>query len=316
MKVNLIGFHLEFPKSELVTPEQFYEHLRSADANIHGNQVLAACDRLHNQKTWLAGVLISDKEAKHIAVKIRQEKKFTVKPQALGKDTTVTDFNFFAYYANTCRGIFQSYYRSVTVNQFLDLLDLFYRSFKQAELTKRQAASHVAEKEFLRLRKDANRHLIGRVIVKRDQLPKLIEQLERIKSIEIEFSNFTPEQAGDLTGLSSHAKHHIHRLTYAQDAGKIIKGKVADFFGNIKHVEKIVKKAKISGMTPGGLEQHYALANNPDKLGEADYDDWIQEVDLDSSAWAQCLQKAGVLTKLLHVTEEKRVKAILMTPAV
>jgi hypothetical protein len=314
MKVTLIGFHLEFPKSELITPEQFYESLCSADANINGNHILAACQRLHNEKSWLAGVLISDKDAKNIAVKIRHEKKFTVKPHSLGKDTTVTDFNFFVYYAKTCRGVFQSYYRSTTVNQFLDLLDIFYRKLKTVQVQKRQEAGALPDREFLKLRKDANRHLIGRVIVKRDELPKLVEQLDRIKSIEIEFSSYTPEQAGDLTGLSSHAKHHVHRLTYAQDAGKIIKGKVADFFSNIKHVEKIVKKAKVSGMTPGGLEQHYSLANNPDKLGEADYDEWIQEVDLDSSAWGKCLQTAGILTKLLHVTEEKRVKAVLMTP--
>jgi len=313
MKVNLMGFHLKFPKSELSHPEGFYKFLRQPDGNSHKNCVLAACNKSHDGKKWIGGVLITDKNAKNIALKIKRGGKFTVKPQELGKDTTVTDFNFFVYHPDTQRGIYQSYYRSSTINQFLLILDFFYREHKIAILGERQERGPMPDPEFNRLRKDANTHLEGSVIVKRDELPKLIEQFDRIKNIEVEFSSFSPAQQGDLTALSSHAKQHLHVLRYSQDGGRIIKKKAIEFFSQNEHVEKILKKAKLVGITPGGLENVYKLANNPDKLGEADYDDWIRDVSLDSADWDGCLQKAGIIQKLLHVTDEKRVKAILLT---
>lgn len=319
MKVTLSGFALSYPPSELTTPEDFHGYLLAPAGNTFLEQnTLAMCQVQHGGRLWFAGVLVHDRQTRLMTVKEKLPGKFVVKPHELQKNETATDFNFFVYDPATQRGLYQFYHHSVTLRQFLGLLDMLYRMHKNSAFEALQEEDPLPDESTLKLlRKDARERLAGVPIVRTEQLAELIQELARISRVDLEFVSFEPSQPGqwsELTALSEQARRRVHHMIFSKEVGPMARLRAVAMFKNTELVNQNLKTAKVKGFTSDGLEQIYALASNPDRFGQDDYESWVQEIALDSSQWEASLKEAAVIKRLLNITDQPRVHAVLTTP--
>lgn len=305
MKVKILGFEWIVPS--FTTLQAFSQHLAEQSGKSFDSRVIA----FTRSGDYWAGVVLSDKPGKAFCKKTTEGATFRVTKQDLEDGTNIVDFNFFILHSNTGRGLYQYYHHSLSLNQFHYFFRQRFNVFRD-DLLRQQLAnidpSDAATCQQVKDRFDGS--LRYGTLVKPESLDSLITDMERVKSIDFECATFRAFEE-DFRPAAPVAKRISHHVSFNPDLIDQTKNVVKDWVSKAN----FLKKAKVVGVDPSGLEVAYNLVNNPASFSEADYDNWIQTVHIDSSCLVQSVVQSTIIANLLALAATPQVAAQLSIPA-
>jgi len=302
MKVKVTGFEWFIPK--FTTSAAFCEYLTALSGKLYEEHVFAVA----RKDDYWVGVILTDKLAKAYCQKQKNGDKFTVTARQLDEGTNIVDFNFFIFREDTGRGLYQYYHNSCRPNSFHHFFAQRFEVFKAEQSRQAQSGSAIAEyapNTGLATKKNAS--LRYTTIVKLESIGNLIDQMSRIKSFDFECTTLHAVEE-DFRPVADYAKrvsHHVsfHKNKFADE----VKGVVRTIVSKTNYF----KKGKIIGVDPSGREVAYSLMENPESISEADYDNRIMTVNIDSTHLVESVQNSKIIANLLALADEPRVKALL-----
>jgi hypothetical protein len=304
MKVRIFGFGINLGRG--IGFRDFFGHLETLNGKQFDNRILTVA----KQDAWWLGVLITIKDAKRFCKMQQAGPKYTISAHELEKGTSMVDFNFFAIYEPTGRGLYQHYHLSSHVSTFCEFLKQRYDALKrqkiQDAIEKRTdvpegVANQAAAKQFAH-------SLRFTIMCRQESLERCIAQLERVKNMEFEYTSLE-FQNDPLTPLTKVAKKRVEKFVFGRTNVDVTKAAVLQFVG-----KKLSERIRVHGVDPNGVEQVYKLQNDYDTFAEEEYDDVVKTIEMNSDNMVESLMTSPVIEKLLKIANGAA-KTLLTTPA-
>lgn len=316
MKVRLLGFTSEITETanpSRITMDSFMEYLvtdqkaatEAGEESVtkigeHGR--LLYIDKETNPSYYL-GLAITVKDQKKFCELTQNGKNFTIKVTDL--ENKMMDFNFFVLNKTTGTGLYQHYHQSCSLNSLFHILSSKLSQFRGALFESEVNNKNIigTNSEIRKIKAKLRGRIKSSILVKKENLEKLIASLKEIKSFEYEYS-YLDIQEPEFKPISSSVKRESKKLIFTPDAVEQISRALGKFVNN-----NDLEKGKVIGSDDSGNERIYHIMNNPDNFGELDYDDIADKLnELDISNF----QTSWPITELLktcakykHIFETK-----------
>jgi hypothetical protein len=264
MRVNLVGFRLEAGYGlSMVEVFDYLAQQRSKPIRFgeHERLIYLASSDAH-----YFGLFLTIKDHSKIPSIRRQQDEFQIEVTALADGTSVVDFNFFVISRETWAGLYSHYHHSCSINQF----GIFCRT--QADALRRErkdgALAHVHDRaEAKRVRAQFKGDSLKCVVmIRRENLPVLLQQLERIKTFEYDMETLDAVEPL-LSPIRPHLRRQSHCLRFVKDEN--IKATVINWIGDFIE-SRSPTKARVEGIDSSGRNLSFGLLDNPDSFGTFD----------------------------------------------
>lgn len=298
MKVRLLGFTSEIADTAEKSPismVSFMEHLiddQDTATSIGAHGRLLYIDK-NTDANYFLGLAITVKDQKRYCELLQNGKKFTIKVTDL--ENKMMDFNFFVLNKKSGIGLYQHYHHSCGLNSFFHIINSKFNQFKnniiENEINKDENIGTNAN--IRKIKKKLRGKISNCILVKKDNLEKLISELEAIKSFEFEYTYLDVKEP-EFQPIKSTVKKERKKYTFEKGGiTSAISSAVGKFVKNNE-----LDEGKIIGLDVDGNERIYRILNNPDNFGELDYDDIAEKLnELDISNF----QTSWVIKELLKV---------------
>ena len=245
------------------------------------------------------GLLVTVKDQKTFCELVSKDKKLVVKVNELDADSNLMDFNFFVINKLNGIGLYQHYHQSCSVNSFG-----YFNNRRFAEYRKEKIdleIGQIPEEKLSEAKKKAirqkyNSSLSWEILVRKEKLLELIQQLKRVKAFEYSFATLTvmEDEFKPLKGFVKKEKTTLSFTTLSPVQA------LAEAINNIVSV-KDIEDGKVVGIDSDGIDRVLRITHNPDNFGEYDYDavaPKINSLDIDE------FEKSWVITELLAKCQE------------
>lgn len=207
-------------------------------------------------------------------VRVRRLRQFG---SARAENTSVIDFNFFIVHKETAKGLYSHYHNSCSINQF----GLFLRrQYDDLRIKKRNAEIEAlvnpkAKDKKAISKRYARKPLTLTVMVRKEKLPALLDDIDRILSFEYDMHTLSAEEPEN-EPIKPFVKKETHRIRFVRNGSK---GVIANWITNrIKSNE--LTDGRVSGLDEDGQTQAFRLMDNPDSFGQFEYDEIADETML------------------------------------
>lgn len=298
MKVRLLGFTSEITdtaEKSQISMVSFMEHLiddqdTATSIGAHGRLLYIDKDTDPN---YFLGLVITVKDQKRYCELLQNGKKFTIKVTDL--ENKMMDFNFFVLNKKSGIGLYQHYHHSCGLNSFFHIINSKFNQFRnnliENEINKDENIGTNAN--IRKIKKNLRGKISNCILVKKDNLEKLMSELEEIKSFEFEYTYLDVKEP-EFQPIKSAVRKERKKYTFEKGGFKsAISSAVGKFVNNNE-----LDEGKIIGLDVDGNERIYRILNNPDNFGELDYDDIAEKLnELDISNF----QTSWVIKELLKV---------------
>jgi hypothetical protein len=283
MNVKIFGFEwkLEAPGIDIT---KFLEHLKSVSgqATKDGKHIFAITEK----SGFYVGILLAIKDYKRYC----QLKELKITAQELEEGTNFVDLNFFLIHPATGRGLYQYYFHSTSLNYFCVLCQYHYRNLKKSlGITKRGTLKYV-------------------ILTRKENLIAATEKLKAVKRIEIEQVSYDFSEK-NFSPLAKAADRIVERAVFWR------KGKpeaaVDILVGFLKKRLVNIRQATIEGIDASEQDVTLKLLRDYDVYGEYDYDNYIQDVSLDTSDLEEGIKKSSHIKSLIAIAQKAPVKQLL-----
>lgn len=272
MHVRLLGFSF---KSEgaglsLETFANYLQAQRGASHDLGAHKRLLFVNPDYN-KTYYVGLLVTVKDQKTYCELVESGGKLTVKVNELDAASNLMDFNFFVINRKSGLGLYQYYHQSCSLNSFGYYCASRFSDHRKAVIDNAMEQSSPDEltvaKEKL-IRKKHNARLRWEILVRKEKLKDLIEELERVKAFEYSFASLTVDEP-KFKPLESHVRKESKRISFK--VGSPV-GKIASVLSGFVSSSDI-ESGKVIGTDVDGIDRVLRITDNPDNFGEYSYDD-------------------------------------------
>ncbi len=295
MKVRFLGYSLTI--GDGITFDDYFSGLESqgkVTIEYAGNNRILYVKKIADTN-YFGGLLITIKDYKKFCKLQDENGELKINVESVGEDSNLMEFNFFVLNKNTGNGIYQHYHQSCSLNQFGIALKRKYNEYRKLIIKKEvenlpETAPKKKEKE---INNKYQKLFEWIVIVRPEKLEALIKELYSISAFEFDFLTMQANEKefrpfdGDVTKerrkFSFVAKSSVSKLAkkIAQVVGTL------DFTGG-----------KVIGRDSDGFQKIVNILDNPDNLGEFDYDKFVTKLtvnvkDFDSSWPIQELLKSA-----------------------
>lgn len=300
MKVRFLGFTVTC-KGEL-TLAQLMNFVKDQDAyGFAGYQRLI---RAAEKDGYFVGLVVTFKTQRRICELEKEELVIQVRELEAGK--SIVDFNFFVINQVTGRGLYQHYHHSMSLQRFGTLLDrqmrmLVERKVAAAVEKAESKGEDLNDSDKRRLRKKYRTKVELTQIVKEEDLPDLISEMDRIKRLSFDVATVTPDSPlfAPMSGLVRTTRT---QLTFDREVSvEKVRKAVLSLVGKVQPTRgKIV--GEIVGGSDDGVEHVISLLENYDVYGEVGYDEAAGTMNLKIEDFA----KAKMVKRLLEAAKKHK----------
>ena len=284
--MNVKVYCFEWAVGSDTSVKDFLNYLKSENGIEKDNVILAVVE--HGE--YWAGVLITIKNRRAYFQFQKRGEGFQVSVRKLEEGTSIVDLNFFILHPDTGKGLYQHYHHSAYLSTFEHICAHRYVLFKTIYRLKGR--------------------LKQAILLKPDSIEHYAEKMKLIKKVVVEFTSATYSEQ-EFRPVAAEATRVVHKAVFDQrwqQNPRAIKQAVVDFFR--KQKEKL-NRATVTGIDGNGVEVNYKLLNDPDVYLEYNYDDFIQDVTLDTKDLESTIKNADCIARLLQVAEQDGVKQLL-----
>ena len=234
-------------------------------ANGGGEAKVGGYDRLiylDEKDGFYVGLMLTIKDEKTFCQIKRDPSKATkLYVNKIGEQDSLVDFNFFIINKKTKRGLYQYYWHSCSLRQFLSLL----RS-KYVELADKADAADIKKAGGKR----AARAFAASPMFREESLDELLTNMESIKSFQFDYTAaFLPDD--DASPLADSVTTESRSFKFKSTAGK---GTI------IKAIKAVIKSESVLNASVGAVESDVGLRRfileeerNLESYGNQDFDD-------------------------------------------
>jgi hypothetical protein len=216
------------------------------------------------------GLVVTSKNQHRVCELKTEDLVISVRDLEEGK--SVIDFNFFVINASTGRGLYQHYHNSMSITRFGVLLNSRMNALAKQRTEVAIALAEVTSQLSLRAIHELKRSFVTRVlltqIVREEDLPGLVDEMDRIKRLSFDVAAITPhsELFRPLSGLVKVTRTEI---VFDREASfDRVKKAVLELVGRVSP-----RGGRVVGEDQNGVEQVASLLENYDVFGELEYDD-------------------------------------------
>jgi hypothetical protein len=285
MHVRLLGFNFRAEGSGL-TLQTFADYIHAQRGRSHDlgpHKRLLFVNSTHSSKYYV-GLLVTVKDQKTFCELVESGGKLTVKVNELDADSNLMDFNFFVLNKLNGLGLYQYYHQSCSLNSFG-----YYCASRFSEHRKdaiESALACVSEEELTsskdrHIRQSHSARLKWEILVRKEKLKDLIEELARVKAFEYSFASLTAKEP-EFKPIENFVRKETKKLSFT--TGSPV-NKIASVLSNFVNGHQI-DSGKVIGMDSEGIERILRITDNPDNFGEYSYDDIAPRINsLDTAAF-------------------------------
>lgn len=300
MQVRLLGFSLSSDCAP-ISLDDYVSHMISAHGKAHelGEHNRFIFFNTTHSKTYYVGLVVTVKDQKTFCELVKKSGKFVVKVNELDSNSSLMDFNFFVIHKTTGLGMYQYYHQSFSINSFGYFNAQRFSELKdsrvQADISAIPEADQSASKE-KSIKKKYKGRLSWEILVRKENLKDLIEELQRVKAFEYCFASLTADEP-EFQPLKNEVRKERTKLSFYPESS--VKA-LASAISNI--VKKLgVDSGKVIGTDMDGIDRVLQITNNPDNFGEYSYDDLAPKIN---SLNVDAFEKSWVVQELLDKCKE------------
>ena len=300
MQVRLLGFSLSSNCVPL-SLDDYVKHMISAHGQPHelGEHNRFIFFNTTHSKTYYVGLVVTVKDQKTFCELVKKSGKFVVKVNELDANSSLMDFNFFVINKTTGFGMYQYYHQSFSINSFGYFNAQRFSKLRddrvQADISAIPESDRSASKE-KSIKKKYKGRLSWEILVRKENLKDLIEELQRVKAFEYCFASLTADEP-EFQPLKNEVRKERTKLSFYPESS--VKA-LASAISNI--VKKLgVNSGKVIGTDMDGIDRVLQITNNPDNFGEYSYDDLAPKIN---SLNVDEFEKSWVVQELLDKCKE------------
>lgn len=275
MKVRFIGF--SFEAKSIISIKELVSYLvgiRNEQYLLGEHNRMIFINQNQDQEYFL-GVLVTIKDQRRFCELANENGSFKIKVNDLEENNNIMDFNFFVINKNTGFGLYQHYHQSCSINQFGYLISKRYLSLIDLRIDSEiKAIKNISESQERVIKKKYSGRLALEVLVRKDKLNDILNELERIKSFEFDFLYLEAKEK-EYEPLSPYVKKERRRFSFVKNSPvSILSSQITKYIEN-----NGLMKGKIIGEDDHGVERIIHILDNPDNYGEYDYDEVAVKLD-------------------------------------
>lgn len=268
MKVKYLGF--KFNTGKNIKLEDFLAYMVQFDdteRKFNGKERLFFYLK-PDSDDYYKGLFITIKDHKKFCELKQDEDKYKVIVNDIGDDSKLMDFNFFIVNKKSGYGLYQYYHNSTSVHQFTSFCKKFFNELqKDLKDSDIQNLEKPTEKNKKKTRAKYKHVLTSNILVKKENLPQLLNKVKEVKRFEYYISSFSLVE--DLYVPSKNQVEKVYQRIYYGENTLIEQIRS----GIIDAVDKYgVSKGKIRGKDDDGKELIFEIYNTPDYFGEENFD--------------------------------------------
>lgn len=278
MQVRLLGFQF-LVDSENLSLDTFMDYLVSDAGSRHQ---VGPHDRLlfinqSHSKNYYIGLLVTVKSPKTSCELTETGGKLVVKVSELDAKSNLMDFNFFVINKYNGFGLYQYYHQSFSLNTFGYYISQRFNEYRNNSIKKKL---NELDDPTPRQKKETHKNFHGKfkweIIVKKDNIQKLMQQLHKIKSFEYSFSYLNSKE-NEFKPLSNFIQKETIKFSFSKNS---VKNQLTEAISNwLSRKDNEIDSGKIIGIDNDGLEQTLSISNNLDNFGEYSYDDVASQIN-------------------------------------
>lgn len=295
MQVRFQGFSFS-TDCTTVSLDDYIKHMVTRHGNAYelGEHNRFLFFNTTHSKNYYVGLAVTVKDQKTFCELVNKSGKLVVKVNELDGNSRLMDFNFFVLHKTTGLGMYQYYHQSFSLNSFGYFNAQRFSEFKdgkiKAEISAIKDHKLTSAKEKAIKQKHKGR-LRWEILVKKENLKNLIEELQQVKAFEYCFLSLTADEP-EFQPLKNYVRKERTKLSFNSQSPVMA---LASSISNI--VTKFgIDDGKIIGTDFDGIDRILRITNNPDNFGEYSYDDVapkINALDVDQ------FEKSWVVEELL-----------------
>ncbi len=300
MQVRFLGFSFSSDCATVSLDDyvnhMLTEHGKSHELNEHDRFLFF---NTTHSKNYYVGLLVTVKDQKTFCELVKKSGKLVVKVNALDDNSSLMDFNFLVLHKTSGFGMYQYYHQSFSLSSFgyfnAQRFSEFRDATAKAEISKIPDHKLTAAKEKAIKQKHKGR-LRWEILVKKENLKDLIEELQQVKAFEYCFLALTAPEP-EFQPLKSHVRKERTKLSfYSQSPVKALASSISNIVTQFN-----IDDGKIIGTDFDGIDRVLRITNNPDNFGEYSYDDVAPKIN---SLDIEQFEKSWVVEELLNKCAE------------
>ncbi len=295
MLVRLVGFQLKVEGKGEITLASFANSLEAVNPGVPDENSSKRLLFLNNQyhAEYCAGLVVTVKDHRTYCELVNSGGSLLVKVNELDHGSNLMEFNFFVFNKKTGAGLYQHYHQSCSINSFGDLAKRQFIDYKKAarQVALDAAGDSATEAEVAKIQARFGNKLTFSVLVRKDALKDLIEEMQRVKAFQ--YALATPEvPQDDFAPLKSFIRMRSERLTFSV---KTPLGSVAQAIQAFVS-SNILTRGSIEAVDEDGIDRVIKIMDNPDSFGEYDFDDLVPKLN---SLNLTNFEQSWVITELI-----------------
>lgn len=302
MLVRFLGFSVEAPKS--ITLDEVMTTLAKQATNYQSFDETGRFLFVDTQSDseYYLGLIVTVKSQRTFCELREAGGSFKVQVNRLDRNSNIMEFNFFIINKKSGVGLYQHYHQSCSIGQGMNLIKKRFNDLKtqkcdakRDELIANGKSADKAEKE---AKKQFKGYFKWQILVRKDKLASVLNELERIKALEVDLSYLEPDSK-EFGQLSGFVRKQRRKFSF---------GKKISPSSLIGPIVSAVNKSKtdsgrVFGVDEDGLDRIIKIQNNPDNFGEYDYDEVAAHINnLDVSGF----KSSWIIKSLRDVCESHK----------
>lgn len=220
---------------------------------------------------YFVGLLVTVKDQRTYCKLINESGKLHVEVTALDSGANLMDFNFFVINKATGAGLYQHYHQSCSINLFGAINSRRFSELRTAKLDQAIALgsqkTKLKRKDEKSIRSQYKGNLQFEVLVRKENLNALIEELARVQDFEFSFSTLTTNEP-EFKPLDAYVRKERHSISFTQKTPVSLLSRLIPKIIKAKEIEE----GKVTGVDANGITRILRITDNPDNFGEYDYD--------------------------------------------
>lgn len=302
MQVRLLGFSFSSDCAQ-ISLDDHVNHMISAHNKAHqfGEHNRFIFFSKTHSATYYVGLVVTVKDQKTFCELIQNSGKFIVKVNELDSNSSLMDFNFFVIHKTTGFGMYQYYHHSLSINSFCHFNAQRFSELKDRKIQAEISAIPEAGRSDLKektIKKKYNGRLNWETLVRKENLQKLIEELQRVKAFEYCFTSLTADEP-EFQPLKNEVRKERTKLSFYQlSSVKALASAISKIVTNLG-----IESGKVIGTDMDGIDRVLKITNNPDNFGEYSYDDLAPKIN---SLNVDEFEKSWVVKELLDKCAEHK----------
>jgi hypothetical protein len=290
MDVKVMAFEITLGKG--ISPEALYNHcLETSDQAIQKRFLY-----IDQKDDWWRGLILTARNIKAFSRLIKEKGKLRLKPESLHNDE-LAHFNFFLLNTQSLCGYFQYYHGSSSIHSFGDTLKKKYRDLREIRLAEASKEAGIKGDYIPKhIKRKFEGYLKFEVILRKKSLQELMEELNYVKNITVQFKEYIPDQPL-FRPLAEKAKSAKYRLTFGNHSKALMKDIIA------LGLADVIKDFRGVGVAEDNFDRPFKLINEPETLDHFDFNDVVLETEFDSGDIRKSIDNTPIVQRLYEIAE-------------